>query len=387
MFLGHHATTFPTLNFTEAERSSRIIVEKTTSDDDWQKTEDKSSSGEVNEEVTGYFGTQNQGGIDIESEQTKKDKLSQLRQLLEKNLKSAVSAPSTIAAESKIVVSNNAAASTANVGSAFRLATTATNLDSSSKVEVAEQSEVGQDRASDNKLSQREWENLYPPGTSSNENQARMAAAVGTSLCQRRRVSFNPLVVQDTTSGSTGGGVMCNNSSSNATNIGMSSGSAAGGAAGGSLHPSPGTRKRHFSFQPISPRQNSLPQSPVASPFISPRSTPVHMLRSRHSSGSALPLHLLPGQSASGKVSGGFNSASSDISRAATFGSTSECSTPFISPHGTPVPFNRYETFKTSWQFMTQQLTSFISDHDITLHKEDCVVPAIPLDWDLERLH
>ena len=36
-----------------------------------------------------------------------------------------------------------------------------------------------------------------------------------------------------------------------------------------------------------------------------------------------------------------YNSSSSDISRAATFGSVSECSTPFISPHGTPVPFNR----------------------------------------------
>jgi hypothetical protein len=72
------------------------------------------------------------------------------------------------------------------------------------------------------------------------------------------------------------------------------------------------------------------------------------MMRSRHSSGSALPLHLLPG---GGPKSGGhvgmnlggilFNSSSSDISRAATFGSASECSTPFISPHGTPIPFNR----------------------------------------------
>ena len=31
----------------------------------------------------------------------------------------------------------------------------------------------------------------------------------------------------------------------------------------------------------------------------------------------------------------------SDISRAATFGSASESSTPFISPQGTPIPFNR----------------------------------------------
>ena len=101
--------------------------------------------------------------------------------------------------------------------------------------------------------------------------------------------------------------------------------------------PSPGTRKRHCSFQPISPRQASLPQSPSASPFISPRSTPVHIMRSRHSSGSALPLHMLP----CGTTKGPFGSSGSDISRAATFGSASECSTPFISPHGTPIPFNR----------------------------------------------
>ena len=36
-----------------------------------------------------------------------------------------------------------------------------------------------------------------------------------------------------------------------------------------------------------------------------------------------------------------FGSSGSDVSRAATFGSASECSTPFISPHGTPIPFNR----------------------------------------------
>ena len=107
---------------------------------------------------------------------------------------------------------------------------------------------------------------------------------------------------------------------------------------GGSVGPVPGTRKRHCSFQPISPKQGSLPQSPSASPFISPRSTPVHMMRSRHSSGSALPLHMLP-QGTTTK--GPFGSSGSDISRAATFGSASECSTPFISPHGTPIPFNR----------------------------------------------
>ena len=79
------------------------------------------------------------------------------------------------------------------------------------------------------------------------------------------------------------------------------------------------------------------------------------MLRSRHSSGSALPLHLLPSGGGAGCVGGGgvgggagqgmtklnFGSSGSDVSRAATFGSASECSTPFISPHGTPIPFNR----------------------------------------------
>ena len=78
-------------------------------------------------------------------------------------------------------------------------------------------------------------------------------------------------------------------------------------------------------------------------------------MRSRHSSGSALPLHLLPGSAGGagvGVVGGGgggqgmqtklnFGSSGSDVSRAATFGSASECSTPFISPHGTPIPFNR----------------------------------------------
>ena len=103
--------------------------------------------------------------------------------------------------------------------------------------------------------------------------------------------------------------------------------------------PSPGTRRRHFSFQPISPRQANSGQSPPASPFISPRSTPVHMLRSRHSSGSALPLHLLPGNSGGRQQHP--SGSGSDISRAATFGSASESSTPFISPQGTPIPFNR----------------------------------------------
>lgn len=137
--------------------------------------------------------------------------------------------------------------------------------------------------------------------------------------------------------------------SPSATNPGAGNGNVggAGGGGGGGSGTIVTGRKRHCSFQPISQGQASLPQSPNASPFISPRSTPVPNLRSRHSSGSALPLHLLPG--GVGNVgglhkptqAGPFGSSGSDISRAATFGSTSECSTPFISPHGTPIPFNR----------------------------------------------
>ena len=145
------------------------------------------------------------------------------------------------------------------------------------------------------------------------------------SLSTRRRVSF---IVQDPHQPQNGGSVVL------AGGSGMGNGQ---GVVPNGPGPSPGTRKRHCSFQPISPRQASLPQSPSASPFISPRSTPVHMMRSRHSSGSALPLHMLP----QGTTKGPFGSSGSDISRAATFGSASECSTPFISPHGTPIPFNR----------------------------------------------
>ena len=154
------------------------------------------------------------------------------------------------------------------------------------------------------------------------------------SLSTRRRVSF---IVQDPAShqGHHGGHQAQQNQVQN--QHAMHHGNGSGGNGNGSGTPAPGTRKRHCSFQPISPRQNSLPQSPSASPFISPRSTPVHMMRSRHSSGSALPLHMLP----QGPSKGPFGSSGSDISRAATFGSASECSTPFISPHGTPIPFNR----------------------------------------------
>ena len=142
-------------------------------------------------------------------------------------------------------------------------------------------------------------------------------------LSTRRRVSFHPLIVSDSDPVSGGG----------AATVAV--------AANCPIPPSPGTRRRHFSFQPISPRACQAGPgagSPPASPFISPRSTPVHMLRSRHSSGSALPLHLLPGSGGRQQHPSG---SGSDISRAATFGSASESSTPFISPMGTPIPFIR----------------------------------------------
>merc|ERR550517_2457737 len=147
------------------------------------------------------------------------------------------------------------------------------------------------------------------------------ALNLNTNLSSRRRVSFNPLIVSDPAT------------------ITATSAPAAASSGTCPVPPSPGTRRRHFSFQPISPRQPTSAQSPPASPFISPRSTPVHMLRSRHSSGSALPLHLLPGNS--GAKQQHPSGSGSDISRAATFGSASESSTPFISPQGTPIPFNR----------------------------------------------
>lgn len=260
----------------QTTQSTLVTLEKNKTQISIDKKEKPWDTGEkrtadLEDEISGIFGNSIASAMETE-DAAKNDKLSQLRQLLEKNLKSTP---------------NNA------MSSAFR-----------PTASVNAQGETTEDKARGNNG----WNNFNSGDNSNN----------GSSLCQRRRVSFNPLVVQEP-----------GNSNMNA-------------------HASPGTRKRHFSFQPISPRQNSLPQSPTASPFISPRSTPVPMLRSRHSSGSALPLHLLP---QGGTVttnnhknpfcSGGGGSSSSDISRAATFGSTSECSTPFISPHGTPIPFNR----------------------------------------------
>jgi len=177
------------------------------------------------------------------------------------------------------------------------------------------------------------WGN--PNGVAINTTAEPVLTSTQPNLSTRRRVSFivqDPAVQQQQQQQPPPNGLPQNGN-----------GNVVVGGVGG---PSPGARKRHCSFQPISPRQGSLPQSPSASPFISPRSTPVHMMRSRHSSGSALPLHMLPQGGGPGGVPGAttkgpFGSSGSDISRAATFGSASECSTPFISPHGTPIPFNR----------------------------------------------
>jgi len=233
------------------------------------------SSDAQEEELVRYFTEQPSDSKDIDN---KDQKLSQLRQLLEKQLKSP----------------------TQNVcggGGAFKR----TSLQLPLKQEVATSGS-----------------NLEPTLTTSS------ALNLNTNLSSRRRVSFNPLIVSDPAA------------------ITATSAAPAASSSTCPVPPSPGTRRRHFSFQPISPRQ-SLPQSPPASPFISPRSTPVHMLRSRHSSGSALPLHLLPGGGVNGQQGRQQHpsGSGSDISRAATFGSASESSTPFISPQGTPIPFNR----------------------------------------------
>lgn len=286
--------------------------------------------------------------VEDPSNSAKNDKLSQLRQILEKNLKS--STPS-----SPVVV----------VNSAFR--------PTEPKLNVVGNSCVVEAGNGGGQAGGGAWGD---GGGSSANNGAGPAAATpsSTSLCNRRRVSFNPLVVQDTGGHALTGkredtnlfnpilvlmlslfffNTLGNNgnshgpSSSNMVLLPSPGGTNTVGGTGNSSGGTTVVRKRHFSFQPIPHGQGSLPQSPNTSPFISPRSTPVPMLRSRHSSGSALPLplHLLPSGPGGGLHKptqvGPFGSNGSDISRAATFGSTSECSTPFISPHGTPIPFNR----------------------------------------------
>jgi len=243
-----------------------------------------SSSDAQEEELVRYF---SQSEIETGgAEDNKSEKLSQLRQLLEKNLKS----PTNLSVSG---------------GGAFKR-TGGPCLQSGGKTEVVSSSSGGSGYLQPNDVT---------PGLNSSALNLNT-----TNLSTRRRVSFNPLIVSDPAST-----VSPSVTTSNCP-----------------VPPSPGSRRRHFSFQPISPRQ-SMPQSPPASPFISPRSTPVHMLRSRHSSGSALPLHLLPGTTGGNSNNGRQQhpSGSSDVSRAATFGSASESSTPFISPQSTPIPFNR----------------------------------------------
>ena len=66
-----------------------------------------------------------------------------------------------------------------------------------------------------------------------------------------------------------------------------------------------------------------------------------------------------------------FSGSGSDISRAATFGSASESSTPFISPQGTPIPFNRFGFIK---EF---SLSSVLSGLGIILLKGGCAGAGI----------
>ncbi|KAG8180494.1 hypothetical protein JTE90_007452 [Oedothorax gibbosus] len=121
-----------------------------------------------------------------------------------------------------------------------------------------------------------------------------------------------------------------------------------------SVPQSPNTRRRAFNFMPISPRHTPIPDSlntcnasnisspgpnqyprnmmskavgtsqppsNAGSPFVSPRSTPISMCRSRHSSGQSTSRHT-PFQN--------FDSGVSSVS-----------SSPFISPQPTPVPVSR----------------------------------------------
>lgn len=268
------------------------------------------------DELGNYFkeGSSSSGNLpSAESDENHQIKLSQLRQLLEKNLKSPTVAMTSSAFKPAPRNTMEVVKSEQNTWDTYPASDSSMGAANNDHVMAVVVSSESQQQPQQQQIQ-----------TTSNSNSS------SSSLSHRRRVSFNPLIVQDPPPAA----AIVSSSSCTTT-------------ATGSLAPgqSPGTRKRHFSFQPISPRQASLPQSPLASPFISPRSTPVHMMRSRHSSGSALPLHLLPqgqGQPGSGvQQKGPFGSSGSDISRAATFGSASECSTPFISPHGTPIPFNR----------------------------------------------
>ena len=183
-----------------------------------------SSSDAQEEELVRYFSQQGghtlQPGTALEDAENTSEKLSQLRQLLEKNLKSPTLGTGG--------------------GGAFKR---------------AGRESVG--------LEGGPGEGAGFPGGELGGGVSSSGAGAGAgqaTLSTRRRVSFHPLIVSDP----------------------------AGVAASCPVPPSPTARRRHFSFQPISPRAPGQggaagpgPASPPASPFISPRSTPVHMLRSR----------------------------------------------------------------------------------------------------------
>ncbi|GIY65498.1 DNA-binding protein RFX5 [Caerostris darwini] len=148
-----------------------------------------------------------------------------------------------------------------------------------------------------------------------------------------------------------------------------------------SVPQSPNTRRRAFNFMPISPRHTPVPEnlnstpsisSPVpnqcprnmmsiavgpsqppsnaGSPFISPRSTPVSMCRSRHSSGQSTysTSRHTPFQS--------FDSGVSSVS-----------SSPFISPQPTPVPVSR---LRHNSSHNTNKTVTFCSVNPQIIHSQ-----------------
>ena len=182
---------------------------------------DDYNSQEQEEELMRYFQHQNSSSSNEEPED-KSDKLSQLRLLLERNLE-----PS-----SEVFVPN-------------QTPTIQTSTTSSTSTSTSQQSQRTQNRSISKP-------SLLLPSLLSN-------GSSHGSLGSRRRVSFETSVMehyQDTT-----------------------------------VPPSPNTRRRIFSFTPISPGPHSplgaqrTSSSANASPFVSPRNTPVP--RSRHNSGQA----------------------------------------------------------------------------------------------------
>jgi len=246
------------------------------------------NSQEQEEELMRYFQHQNSSSSNEEpedgthreapvmyhttTESSKSDKLSQLRLLLERNLNQAPcvsrgglfkassgrSAPpsSTDTPASSLLVEDHTDSSHGS-GDVFLPNSTAGN----------HRSAAGPASASLSLLSQRSQNRvagkpglLLPSLPSS--------GGTNTSLSSRRRVSFETSVMEHYKDGVHSASV--------------------------SVPPSPNTRRRIFSFTPISPgphsplgpqRASSKPSSANASPFVSPRNTPVP--RSRHNSGQA----------------------------------------------------------------------------------------------------